>query len=735
VSPPITQSKPQPSTKHYIKQLEASEYGPNLKAVTKAGAVHFDSTKQNIHGLTGWKGRLTPKDDASVMAIKEWLDTRGKELGVAQYKASEGGSFTFYSKSGAIKETGAISQAAEKELMDKIQLGLYGEGDTFIPGTNISGRFDARNLGIDKARSLNEAQLKGATHAALYKTELSNKTAMEGVSKGGNAGVGGVHDSGYVDYLKRLRVLSRWPSRGSRVKDTKISSSIESIEEEIARASQVGDEWFKKNFPDFYANGPTQPSKPPLPQPKPDVVAPAPSTPAKPTRSPRPSTGSVTKSAASATVDVTNQASVKESQQQLATQVGEMTGLSPEGIARLEKDMGFTKIVVGEEASQILKESANKSGRSAASSAMVRTHRNMKTTLFSENPELNAATLRHESGHALQAVNPKAFRTNMGSKELQANIKQFIEGGGYEQLVGKQKGFYPITGTADQPGLEQLPKELFAELLRGVGTEEMAKNPQAQQLLKQFINQAGYKKGGGLIYAANGRLIPYEPRGTDTVPAMLTPGEFVVNKQATQNNLPLLKAINNNQVGGYSNGGMVQYLAGGSNDPVGSSIMSGVSKMMGLDTSSLDKAFTTFNTYVGSLSTVLDKFIQGASSVREATAPLSSLENVVVKIDSASSNFNGAAKNFGDAVGSLNETMKNFTDAIGKIPQKIEFVASGSIPINITLEVNGGKGIPSNLTAFKKDIFQRIQEVLKTQMPALSFDLVQYSQTESGEQE
>ena len=34
----------------------------------------------------------------------------------------------------------------------------------------------------------------------------------------------------------------------------------------------------------------------------------------------------------------------------------------------------------------------------------------------------------------------------------------------------------------------------------------------------------------------------------DKVPALLTPGEFVVNKQATQSNLPLLQAINGGQL-------------------------------------------------------------------------------------------------------------------------------------------------------------------------------------------
>ena len=49
---------------------------------------------------------------------------------------------------------------------------------------------------------------------------------------------------------------------------------------------------------------------------------------------------------------------------------------------------------------------------------------------------------------------------------------------------------------------------------------------------------------GGVVYAqGGGRMVNFQPRGTDTVPAMLTPGEFVVNRAATKENLPLLHAI------------------------------------------------------------------------------------------------------------------------------------------------------------------------------------------------
>ena len=76
-----------------------------------------------------------------------------------------------------------------------------------------------------------------------------------------------------------------------------------------------------------------------------------------------------------------------------------------------------------------------------------------------------------------------------------------------------------------------------------------------------------YRSSGGPVgyYAGGGSIINFKPKGTDTVPAMLTPGEFVVNRQATQNNLPLLQAINSQN---YQTGGKVQYLQRGSQVPV-----------------------------------------------------------------------------------------------------------------------------------------------------------------------
>jgi len=50
---------------------------------------------------------------------------------------------------------------------------------------------------------------------------------------------------------------------------------------------------------------------------------------------------------------------------------------------------------------------------------------------------------------------------------------------------------------------------------------------------------------GGYVYTMNdGNIVPGPNVNADIVPAMLTPGEFVVNAEATRKNLPLLQALN-----------------------------------------------------------------------------------------------------------------------------------------------------------------------------------------------
>jgi len=67
-----------------------------------------------------------------------------------------------------------------------------------------------------------------------------------------------------------------------------------------------------------------------------------------------------------------------------------------------------------------------------------------------------------------------------------------------------------------------------------------------------------FSSGGPVNYLAGGGLPKFLPRGTDTVPAMLTPGEGVLNVRAMRAlGVPWLNAANRGDLPGFSGGGTV----------------------------------------------------------------------------------------------------------------------------------------------------------------------------------
>lgn len=72
----------------------------------------------------------------------------------------------------------------------------------------------------------------------------------------------------------------------------------------------------------------------------------------------------------------------------------------------------------------------------------------------------------------------------------------------------------------------------------------------------QLQKPAQTKARGGIVYANRGMFVP---KGTDTVPAMLTPGEFVVNAKSAKQHRGLLEQINTQY---KANGGTIYAAAG-----------------------------------------------------------------------------------------------------------------------------------------------------------------------------
>jgi len=133
--------------------------------------------------------------------------------------------------------------------------------------------------------------------------------------------------------------------------------------------------------------------------------------------------------------------------------------------------------------------------------------------------------------------------------------------------------------------LEQANQKTQKELDGLIGAFQrltpLFKGPLVNFGLKMIAKGIGYKqpktmsKGGDVSYLADGgdASNPMKPKGTDTQPAMLTPGEFVVNKDASQNpeNKKQLESINSGKnkkkteyhSSGGSVGGVGYYAAGG----------------------------------------------------------------------------------------------------------------------------------------------------------------------------
>ena len=127
--------------------------------------------------------------------------------------------------------------------------------------------------------------------------------------------------------------------------------------------------------------------------------------------------------------------------------------------------------------------------------------------------------------------------------------------------------------TQAQIDAEKAAEEQLADETTELENGEFAVNSAVINVQKAEVGEGGGEGGdaqnlarGGVVYANRGMFVP---KGTDTVPAMLTPGEFVVNRSAVQrgNNLAVLKAMNGgmgmSSGGAMARGGMVKYMQEG----------------------------------------------------------------------------------------------------------------------------------------------------------------------------
>ena len=159
------------------------------------------------------------------------------------------------------------------------------------------------------------------------------------------------------------------------------------------------------------------------------------------------------------------------------------------------------------------------------------------------------ASMKEEDWDALASVPTKitvagnAVATSLG--ELAKSVKEKNE-----KISGYQKEEKEIDKNVAKSKAD-------AQQMQAKGQTDLAAQKTEQQT-KVKLTQ--YPASGGLIYANTGMFIP---RGTDTVPAMLTPGEFVMRKAAVDSiGVDNLRQLNNRGGGRasrFNRGGRVAY--------------------------------------------------------------------------------------------------------------------------------------------------------------------------------
>ena len=227
----------------------------------------------------------------------------------------------------------------------------------------------------------------------------------------------------------------------------------------------------------------------------------------------------------------------------------------------------------------------------------------------------------------------RAAKVFSGTTSEEEKIKS--EGRGLALLQGELAG-----QSADMARMDVEAKEVVINAANVRMTEVSNRVSSAQSAIS--FNR------GGAVYANRGMFVP---RGTDTVPAMLTPGEFVVNRAAVArgNNMQVLRAMN----GGMGNG---------ATNSAGTSTMNrgGIfGRRNGSDSSP----------QMPDLSPVFDKF-------SEAVDKLAGL-NISVKLDPTNVNVNFNGTSF---LANLKEEIRNelLTEVANQIP-KTKFTESGEM--------------------------------------------------------
>ena len=231
---------------------------------------------------------------------------------------------------------------------------------------------------------------------------------------------------------------------------------------------------------------------------------------------------------------------------------------------------------------------------------------------------------------------------------------------------------------------------------------------------------------GGPIYASNGKFVSSGARsamsrGTDTVDAVLTPGEFVVNASSAKKNRRLLQAINNDRF--YASKGGTGYYASGGD--VGDDFKRGTGTKI-LDPKKgqkfLDEFIDSLDGFGGDLKNVLNGQIEDIKSYQ------SRLKKTIKELESSGGDPETIAEIKTNLKRSENARGVQTQDAKGRAvisiaggkatSQTVQHEASHAADLALGKKA-GVKGRASQSEGtFQADLAKKIRPVLKAQLEA-----------------
>jgi hypothetical protein len=145
----------------------------------------------------------------------------------------------------------------------------------------------------------------------------------------------------------------------------------------------------------------------------------------------------------------------------------------------------------------------------------------------------------------------KTYRINQDVEDR----RKILESRG-EQL----SNFVSLKGTGIKDFSELSINQLF-DVAKEISGKEAKSLSEANTIIDNYFKNRESKTSsqslnkGGIVYANRGRFINFQPKGSDTVPAMLTPGEFVLRKSAVDK--IGVRNLNKLNTGYYNKGGAV----------------------------------------------------------------------------------------------------------------------------------------------------------------------------------